>query len=498
MFGKSNLLFTLTLAVILFASVGTYLILTSQAATTLNADFNGDSVVNVIDLSILSTNWGKTSTTHTTGDANNDSTVNIYDLSVLANEWGQTITPSITPTPIPTTIVTNTYNVMDYGAHADGKTDDSLAVYRAIEAANKGNGTVYFPAGTYNILPTGALDSGDSASPNRLAIPVGTKITGAGINATHILGKLNIKSNCEFRNIRLGIAEGATYIAGSGCIFDSVRTSGGGHAPGGPSNNFEVTWPWCDGAVLTIFGSNNTFNDCIFDGTPQDDSTHVAKWNNIAAFGTSNLSFNRCHFEHSGYFSIELWASEGSYSGNNFSYCTFDTSTAAHIDYAQWGENNSTVDHCTFAASGVGPYAHDPGDVTIEAGPNGNNITVSNCTFMRSAWCNITVQGAGHDMTIINNKFDNTAGQADVPLYSRSGEAIYAGGDGASRNNHITGNVITSPSGENEWRPAINVTGNNNIITGNIVRGWKNISVDYPGTILVLGTGNITTPNSIY
>lgn len=42
------------------------------------------------------------------------------------------------------------YNVMDYGAKADGKTNDGPAINKAIEAAAAaGGGTVFFPAGTY-------------------------------------------------------------------------------------------------------------------------------------------------------------------------------------------------------------------------------------------------------------------------------------------------------------------------------------------------------------
>lgn len=44
----------------------------------------------------------------------------------------------------------NNYDVTDFGAKGDGKTVDSNAVNKAIDAASaKGGGTVYFPAGTY-------------------------------------------------------------------------------------------------------------------------------------------------------------------------------------------------------------------------------------------------------------------------------------------------------------------------------------------------------------
>jgi polygalacturonase len=44
----------------------------------------------------------------------------------------------------------STFNVKDYGAKADGKTNDAAAINKAIETAAKaGGGTVFFPAGTY-------------------------------------------------------------------------------------------------------------------------------------------------------------------------------------------------------------------------------------------------------------------------------------------------------------------------------------------------------------
>jgi|GEM_PF-2681413 len=133
--------------VIIFASIGTYLIFTSRAATTLTADFNNDNIVNVFDLSILASNWGKTGATKATGDTNGDGAVNIFDLSKLAGEWGQTVTP---PTTGPT------FNVLDYGAKGDGVTDDSTAIKNAFMAAHNANGgTVVFEAGKIYLVTTG-------------------------------------------------------------------------------------------------------------------------------------------------------------------------------------------------------------------------------------------------------------------------------------------------------------------------------------------------------
>ncbi len=51
-------------------------------------DINGDGLVNIIDLSILGTNYGKSGKTLSEGDLNGDGTVNIIDLSILGTNWG--------------------------------------------------------------------------------------------------------------------------------------------------------------------------------------------------------------------------------------------------------------------------------------------------------------------------------------------------------------------------------------------------------------------------
>lgn len=50
-------------------------------------DVNGDGTVNIYDLSIMATNFGR-SGTYAQGDLNSDGVVNIFDLSILASNWG--------------------------------------------------------------------------------------------------------------------------------------------------------------------------------------------------------------------------------------------------------------------------------------------------------------------------------------------------------------------------------------------------------------------------
>ncbi len=71
---------------VVFGVIGFIALRDSKAAVS--ADFNSDGVVNIIDLSILGTNYSKTSVTQSQGDANEDGVVNIIDLSILGSQWG--------------------------------------------------------------------------------------------------------------------------------------------------------------------------------------------------------------------------------------------------------------------------------------------------------------------------------------------------------------------------------------------------------------------------
>lgn len=85
-------------ALILMAGImvvfGVTVKLAGRASTALPSDLNNDGVVNVMDLSMLLTNWGKSGAA---GDLNGDNTVNVFDLSAMLSDWGKTATPTGSP-----------------------------------------------------------------------------------------------------------------------------------------------------------------------------------------------------------------------------------------------------------------------------------------------------------------------------------------------------------------------------------------------------------------
>jgi len=78
-----------TLTTIAFDAAGLSTTSSAVLVTFNNGDVNGDGHVNLSDLAIMASNWGKTGMTYAQGDLNGDGVVNISDLSILANYYGQ-------------------------------------------------------------------------------------------------------------------------------------------------------------------------------------------------------------------------------------------------------------------------------------------------------------------------------------------------------------------------------------------------------------------------
>jgi len=184
-----------------------------------------------------------------------------------------------TPAPLPSS-VKEMYNVLDYGAKGDGKTLDSPSINKAIdEAASKGGGTVYFPAGTYlsvsirlksdislyvgqgaTILAASALDGYkyDPAEPNVW----GDSLQYQDFGHSHWHNSLIWGENLQ--NIS---------ILGPGVIYGKGLLRGGNSAQDG-SGNKSISLKWCRNVII------------------RDVSILMGGWFAILATGVDNLTID--------------------------------------------------------------------------------------------------------------------------------------------------------------------------------------------------------------
>ncbi len=132
-------------------------------------------------------------------------------------------TPAPTVTPTPTNGPAGAFNVMDYGAHADGVTDDVASIQAAIDACSAaGGGLVYMPAGTY------VVDMGHGFTPwdgGCIELRHGVHLLGAGsastvINCTCSKGASII---CAKNQTNIGVEGLTAYHSGSNGQADGIK-----------------------------------------------------------------------------------------------------------------------------------------------------------------------------------------------------------------------------------------------------------------------------------
>jgi hypothetical protein len=495
--------------IILFAAVGSYLWLFS-GASSLTADFNDDNAVNVTDLSILATNWGRAGMSASTGDTNSDGTVNIYDLSALASQWGQTVsptpTPTVTPTPTPTGQPANSINVKDYGAVGDGVTDDYPAIVAASNAAGSAK-VLYFPIGTYLM--------------NTRFKPVeGQHLSGEGIESW-LNGPVQVASYTQWNDMRIGRDLFDTSLGNCHDItFTRVKFHGGG----GQTSNGGIPNP---AAVISIGSAwngvnksvnNVVFDDCVFErniGIENVDKT--LKYDTISLFAAvktgdtvvSNILFKNSIFEGGGTsFIVEMWQDfnqlcQVGYRNINFEGNTFYAAEAASIDYsgatAPDGTPSSGYSHVTgntFLGNGTGSNPKWATDVTSEKGAG--YITVSNNrhiggkgqSYGLGGPYNSAYPNSGGHYTVTNNDIDATA-PGSIQHEGFWTPYVITGG----KDNTITGNTIITAYSDPRWPTMqydaikLSATSSNSVATGNIIVGGK---------LTDEGTNNTISPNTFY
>ena len=179
----------------------------------------------------------------------------------------------------------NIWNVKDFGAVGNGRTDDYTALQRAVNTViRKGGGTLYFPAGTYSISQTLRITMEGDAPLTLAADPVGgatvqteAEVQGAVLYVNHpnvTVDKVSFNQNAtgDFPAVMLmsdhATVKGATISAVAGNTAPLAQVFGSYNTLTACGWGYASTTPhiveFSKRAGIVAYG--NVLEDCYFGG----------------------------------------------------------------------------------------------------------------------------------------------------------------------------------------------------------------------------------------
>ena len=187
---------------------------------------------------------------------------------------------------VPMDAENNIWNVKDFGAVGNGRTDDYTALQRAVNTViRKGGGTLYFPAGTYSISQTLRITMEGDAPLTLAADPVGgatvqteAEVQGAVLYVNHpnvTVDKVSFNQNAtgDFPAVMLmsdhATVKGATISAVAGNTAPLAQVFGSYNTLTACSWGYASTTPhiveFSKRAGIVAYG--NVLEDCYFGGS---------------------------------------------------------------------------------------------------------------------------------------------------------------------------------------------------------------------------------------
>jgi hypothetical protein len=145
-------------------------------------------------------------------------------------------------------LLAGTVNVRDFGAKADGKTDDTPAIQRAINSISESGGTIYLPSGIYML---GTSAGGVEVYPN-----------GSPIKSSLIINKNNVtfQGNGSSTILQLMPAKKmrAISITGTNVVIKNLVVDGNK-----ANRNGSVSWPNGDVVDALVYAASGSKNVSI-------------------------------------------------------------------------------------------------------------------------------------------------------------------------------------------------------------------------------------------
>jgi hypothetical protein len=322
------------------------------------------------------------------------------------------------------------YNVKNYGAKGDGKTDDTKAVQKALNAVSKVKGTVYFPKGTYLIDATQSLN-----------VKANTKVIGDG--SSTIIRASN----------------------GSGFGSSLITLSG---------TNIQISYMSLDGNLMVLkvllinSGSSNIkIDNCFLANASQSSDPSRDEYSEIVSGIVVHGNTNEITIDHSEIQNIKAihmnqgksLVARGIYLAEN--QAGWHEKAAKNVSIT-----NNYIHDIGPADDGDGIYYADP-SIERSAGEDTNSI-IANNIFENCAKRAIKIYAQGIQITgnkIINNYLNNNYYQGKAK--GTIAPDMYAGISIYADNNIVSNNIL---EGTGSYYAAIEITAEltvNNIIVSN-------------------------------
>jgi hypothetical protein len=253
------------------------------------------------------------------------------------------------------------FNVKDHGAAGDGVADDTAEIAAAIAAADAaGGGTVYFPAGTYNISV-------------QLALPEGVNVYGAGRHAVTINQLTSGQRGFSLTN-GTGETIAELFMAGFRLVGTNSGSADGVFIEGRPLDylslmditvaDFGGTGVRTKGAIVSrlegVIGQGCNVNGIWIDGS----DSFVTSVSLIGCYGNANTVAG-VKISKATYVALMGGAADSNQIGHHFLDCFALTATGT-------GSESNSVNSFKVEGSGdfgsngvnlVGCYSYDVGEV---------------------------------------------------------------------------------------------------------------------------------------